>query len=190
LLIAAVEMKQAVDLESAHRSSQVAFARIANQVSFQNRSTGARIDTCAIQIDFSDFSLLRGDRRALEAFDLGFVVLHELGHAVMGLRDWALIEDSPGECEEYVNRVRRELNLPERRTYVARTYASMPAASVATSRRAELLFTQGSGKGGEKQERFLVSWEAHRAGPITDLSAQSIAKPRNNKPLAASVNGQ
>jgi hypothetical protein len=66
----------------------------------------------------------------------------------------------------------------------------MPAASVATSRRAELLFTQGSGKGGEKQERFLVSWEAHRAGPITDLSAQSIAKPRNNKPLAASVNGQ
>src|SRR5262245_8186924 len=139
LLDAAIKMPHVVDLESHPYSTQVAFARLAKPIAYQHYSTGKKIDVFPLEIDFSDLSKLRGDKLALTAFDLGFVILHELGHAALGLRDASGDPQGLGECEEMINRIRRELNLPERQTYVAQVF-STPNISTApnTARQAEL----------------------------------------------------
>jgi len=191
LLEAAVKMPHAVDLESHTYSSLVAFARLATPVAYQNYSSGKKIDVFPLQIDFSDLSKLRGDSLALASFDLGFVILHELGHAALGLRDAAGDPQGLGECEELINRIRRELNLPERQTYVARVQAAASTASQASVKQAELIFARAVEKQGRMQmEKFNLRWEAAKVGPIVDLPVQSLARIRNSKPITASASGQ
>jgi len=170
LLDAATTMGRAVEMESHMYSSKVAFARLAEPLAYQHYSSGAKIEVFPLEIDFSDFSKLRGDRQALAAFDLGFVILHELGHAALGLRDGAGDPQGPGECEAVINRIRRELNLPERQTYVAqvRMAASFTPASSSTHF-AELTFARMVEKQGRTQiEKFNLRWEAFIVGPIIE----------------------
>ncbi len=192
LLEAAVKMPHAVDLESHTYSSIVAFARLGNPISYQNYSTGKKIDVYPLEIDFTDMSKLRGDQLALTAFDLGFVILHELGHAALGLRDLAGDPQGLGECEALINRIRRELNLPERQTYVAQVYSApgLTPTQVST-KHAELVFARAVEKKGRMQiERYNLRWEAAKVGPITNIPAQSIARIRNAKPINSTASGQ
>ncbi len=170
LLDAAVTMGHAADLESHMYSSKVAFARLAEPLAYRNFSSGAKIDVYPLEIDFSDFSKLRGDRPALAAFDLGFVILHELGHAALGLRDAAGDPQGPGECEELINRIRRELNLPERQTYVAQTSRVTSFTPTRGSTQfAELTFARTVEKQGRMQtEKFNLRWEALIVGTIIE----------------------
>ncbi len=187
VLDAAMKMPHAVDLESHPVSPAVAFARLAKPISYQHHPTGTKIDVYPLEIDFSDISQLHGDRQALTAFDLGFMILHELGHAALGLRDAAGDPQGLGECEELINRIRRELNLPERKTYIAQTY-SMPNFSAyrGSVKLAELVFSRAVEKQGRTQiEKFNLRWEASKVGPITDIPTQSIARIRSSKQIAA-----
>lgn len=170
LLNATAPMAHAVDLESHMHSSKVAFARLAEPVAYQHYTSGAKIDVIPLEIDFSDFSKLRGDRRALAAFDLGFVILHELGHAALGLRDAAGDPRSLGECEALINLIRRELNLPERQTYVAQTHtAPIFNPTRVSPRLAELVFALKVEKQGRMQiEKFNLRWEAFIVGPVIE----------------------
>src|SRR5215510_8818400 len=173
LLDAAVTMGIAADLESHMYSSKVAFGRLAEPIAYRHFSSGAKIDVFPLQIDFSDFSKLRGDRPALAAFDLGFVILHELGHAALGLRDAAGDMQGPGECEALINRIRRELNLPERQTYVAQIRAArISTSSYILTPVAELVFARAVEKQGRTRvERFNLSWDAS-IGPITQIESR------------------
>ncbi len=170
LLDAAATMTLAVDLESHLYSYKVAFARLGEPLAYLHHSSGAKIDVFPLEIDFSDFSKLRGDSQALAAFDLGFVILHELGHAALGLRDATGDAQGLGECEALINRIRRELNLPERQTYVAQTYMSaIFTATRASTRLAELVFAREVEKQGRTRiEKFNLRWEALTVGPITE----------------------
>ncbi|HZF41219.1 MAG TPA: hypothetical protein VE715_20520 [Blastocatellia bacterium] len=172
LLDAAASMPHAVDLESHMYSSQVAFARLAKPVAYLHYSSGAKIDVFPLEIDFSDFSKLRGDQQALAAFDLGLVILHELGHTTLGLRDSVDDPEGLGECEALINRIRRELNLPERQTYVAQSYTASTFNSTGGSIRfAELVFARAVEKQGRMRiEKFNISWEASLVGPITEIA--------------------
>ncbi len=184
LIKSAVDAASAVDLESHNHSSIVAFARLAKPTIFQSRATGLTIETHPIQIDFSDFSKLRGDKKVLAAFDVGFVILHELGHAVLGLRDSPEDSEGPGECEDYINRIRRELNLPERQNYFARTHKTNFMGYQRTIELAELIFAHADNG---KPREFSLRWEAALVGPIRQLPASSIGKA---KAVNALVNGQ
>jgi hypothetical protein len=175
LLSATVETNSAVDLEAHNNSPVVAFARLAKPTIYHSRATGRSIDVYPIEIDFSDFSKLRGDKKVLAAFDIGFVILHELGHAVLGLRDALNESQGVGECEEYINRIRRELNLPERQNYIARTHLSLISTSLKSIQRAELFFTDS----GDKARKLALSWEAPLVGPVKQY-LPSIAKGREN----------
>jgi hypothetical protein len=192
LIAAAVKMADAVDLESHAYSSLVAFARLAKPIAYLHFSSGIKIDVFPLEIDFSDLSKLRGDRQALAAFDLGFVILHELGHAALGLRDAAGDPQGLGECEELINRIRRELNLPERQTYIAQVYSSPSfTPTQGPNKLAELVFARTVEKQGRMQiEKFNLRWEASKVGPITDTPVQSVAKVRNTKPITATTSGQ
>jgi hypothetical protein len=171
LLDAATTMGRAVEMESHMYSSKVAFARLAEPLAYQHYSSGAKIEVFPLEIDFSDFSKLRGDRQALAAFDLGFVILHELGHAALGLRDAAGDLQGLGECEALINRIRRELNLPERQTYVAQTHTAPSFTStLASIKLAELVFARAVEKQGRMQiEKFNLQWEAFIVGPIIEV---------------------
>jgi hypothetical protein len=191
LVAGAVASNHAIDLESYDRSPLVAFARLATPTVYHSYLTDDSINVYPIQVDFSDFSKLRGDSRAVSAFDVGFVILHELGHAVLGLRDATDGEGEPGECESYINQIRRELNLPERQNYLARVSSITPIMSQKTTQHAELFFAKSAeNQSGSKPTRFILSWEAQTVGPIRPPAAPITAKVRNAKPVTASVNGQ
>jgi hypothetical protein len=171
LLYAAASMAHAVDLEAHMYSSQVAFARLAMPIVYYHYTSGAKIDVFPLEIDFSDLLKLRGARQALSAFDLGFMILHEFGHAALGLRDVADDTQGLGECEALINRIRRELNLPERQSYVAQTHSN-PAfgPNRGSTRLAELIFARAVEKQGRMRiEKFNISWEASAVGPITSI---------------------
>lgn len=185
LIAAAVKINHVVELECHNRSPLVAFARLGQPVIFISMATKRQIEAYPVEIDMADFSHLRGDKRVLAAFDLGFVVLHELAHAVLGLHDTIEEADSPGECEAHINLMRRELNLPERRHYVARTFLTSASTSYKTTRHAELSFAQTVEEQGRvKLEKLNLNWEAERVGPIKNVSfkpqaarAQTAAAP-------------
>ncbi len=184
LLIAAVDRAKAIDLENHNRTSQIAFARLAMSVSYLSRKTGERIEVAPIQIDFSDFAHLRGDKKVVAAFDIGFVVLHELGHAALGLRDELVNGQEPGECEDYINQIRRDLGVPQRQHYVAHTQLRRMFPSQMPSHQAELLFAT-SADDKTKPQLLSLRWDASQVGMIRlgDLKPPSIAQ-RSQSSLA------
>ncbi len=192
LLAAAVDVPHAIDLECHNHSSLVAFARLATPVIYHQYSSGKRMDVYPLQIDFSDLWHLRGDREVVAAFDLGFVILHELGHAALGLQDLPRDGSALGECEELINRIRRELNLPERQTYIAQVF-SVPSSGLArgTIKQAELIFERTTDKQGRaKLEKLNLRWEALKVGPIVDAPIQSMSRIRNPKTVTSTLTGQ
>jgi len=185
LLVAAVKMPNAVVLKSYSDSSHVAFARLAMPVSYLHYppgKKGKKIDVFPLEIDFSDLSELRGDKQALAAFDVGFWILHELGHAALGLRDASSDPKGLGECEGLINRIRRELNLPERQTYVAEIYSSQSFTPYRSTRLAELVFARAIEKQGRMQiERFNLRWVASKVGPIANTPFQAVTYSSHNE---------
>jgi hypothetical protein len=116
LLISAVDGDKIFELEAHDSSPSVAFARLSLTTIYTKVGAGARIVGLAIQLDFADFDMLRGGREALMAFDIGFAILHELAHGVLGLKD-DIARRRLGECDERINLMRRDLGLPERLYY-------------------------------------------------------------------------
>ena len=113
LLRTAVESSEVFEIESIEGSDAIAFgAFISTQ--FNNKEHGA-VAFNRIQLDFKDFSELRGEASLMDAFDPGFVFLHELAHGVWELPDEG--RGGLGECEAFINQIRRQLGLPERVRY-------------------------------------------------------------------------
>ncbi len=178
LISAATECGRAIDLEAHNSSSKVAFARLARPVVFQNRSSGAVIDVYPMELDFNDFKKLRGEDKVLAAFDIGFVIMHELGHAVFNLSDTLESVNDVGECEKYINRIRSELNIPQRLNYIAQTIKSPLTMTRASGEMAELIFTHSDeNRANSKAQKLYLRWEAHAVGPVRDNAAIPIMKP-------------
>jgi hypothetical protein len=113
LLRTAVESSEVFEIESAEGSDTVAFGAFIS-AQFNNNERGA-IAFNRIQLDFKDFTELRGDASVLDSFDPGFVFLHEVAHGVWELPDEG--RGGLGECEAFINQIRRQLGLPERMRY-------------------------------------------------------------------------
>ncbi len=119
LMSAVVDGSDSYTVESHHRSPEVAFARIQSRLDYVNPKTapGLTRHCWTVEIDFHDYQELRGQAEAISAFDPALNLLHELAHAVLHLRDSSGAADSLGDCERYINQIRRELGLPERQSY-------------------------------------------------------------------------
>ncbi len=113
LLRTAVESSEVFEIESVEGSDTVAFGAFVS-AQFNNSERGA-IAFNRIQLDFQDFGELRGDASLIDSFDPGFVFLHELAHGVWELPDEG--RNGLGECEAFINQIRRQLGLPERLRY-------------------------------------------------------------------------
>jgi hypothetical protein len=158
LLVATVDGAKTIFLRNRRRASEVAFARLGVSTIYMHLPTGTRVDAYSLEVDFSDFDQLRGDREAIAAFDLGLVALHELAHAVLSLEDDRTNTQGLGDCEAFINRIRRELRLPERQRYIARERKTIYGV-----RTAEIHFTQRTQA---NTRRFYLSWESDLVGRI------------------------
>jgi hypothetical protein len=162
LLLAAVDGEKSINLQSRNRSPDVVFARVGRGVVYECWQSNKQIVMAPVEIDFADFNHLRGERKVLEAFDLGFAILHELCHAALGLHDASENVRAAGDCESYVNRIRRELGIPERQRYVATVYQRSPSVSNKSFSIAELIFERT--KSGAKKERLYLRWDVGEVG--------------------------
>lgn len=117
-----------------------------------------------VQIDFTDFRQVTGDKQALAAFDVGWAVLHEIDHVVADSED-PQQNNYPGHCENHINTMRRELGLPVRNTYF---YSFLPIRndSNLVSRYVRLGFDEESGPAA-KRRRYWLIWDAAVVGGLS-----------------------
>ncbi len=164
LLLAAVDGENSINLQSHNHSPRVKFGRLNIAVTYSDWRSNRQINTVPIEIDFADFDHLRGHRRAVEAFDPGFVILHELSHSVFRLKDPEESGRAAGDCESYINRIRRELGMPERQIYAATAFRQMNFTSGPVGRIVKLVFVQS--KPGRRHESrgktrlFYLMWDS------------------------------
>lgn len=153
-----------VVLEDATRSRDVAFARV--NPGRWTTNPGTRPAAYVVQIDFSDFEHVTGDERALEAFNVGWGLLHELDHVVNNSIDSSVLEEV-GECEAHINQMRRECDLPERANYY---FTPLPATAdpVFITRLVRLGFEQEQAPS-NKKKRYWIVWDANAVGGLNEL---------------------
>lgn len=152
-----------IALEDASKRSDIAFSRVVPGKWLKD-STDNPV-AFVVQIDFSDFDYVFGDAQALEAFNAGWVLLHELDHIVNDSVD-ATFNAELGECEININRMRQECNLPLRSEYF---FTFLPATkdSLFNNRLARLAFDHQLGERGKKKRYWLV-WDATRVGGLPE----------------------
>lgn len=148
----------AVVLEDASRNPDVVFMRV---IPGQWRS-GSGPPAFVIQIDFVDFDQVIGDQPALEAFDSGWALLHELEHVANDSHDAAAFGET-GECEQVINQMRVECNLPQRVDYFY-TFSPLTQKSTFPTRLVRLAFEEA--RPGAKKRRYWIVWDANLVGGL------------------------
>ena len=156
-------------LEDASGRQDVAFSQV---VHAQWKHHSSHLPPAfVVLIDFADFEHLLGDREALKAFDVGWSFLHELDHVVNDSVDTQGANDA-GECENHINLMRRECNLPLRASYFF-TYFPSTRQSDFHTRYVRLPF-EHTNAATNKHRRYWVMWDAALVGGLP----AEIAKAR------------
>jgi hypothetical protein len=158
LLAAAQAGKNLIIIEDASGSAEVVFCRVV-EGRWKNGAEG-KPAAFVLQIDFADFSQVMGDREARAAFNAGWGLLHEIDHVVHDSVD----PEGPGaagECEQLVNRMRRECGLAERADYF---YTPVPGAQDGDfkTRYVRLAFEREQPQ--SRRRRYWLFWDAEVVG--------------------------
>jgi hypothetical protein len=151
----------AVVLEDASKSSEVAFCRVIPGK--WKHGVQDNRPAFVVQIDFADFEQVIGDEPALEAFNVGWGLLHELDHIANDSLD-ATSLGATGECEEHINQMRRECNLPQRADYFY-TVLPLSGESIFATRLVRLAFERED-PFARKKKRYWIVWDANVVGGL------------------------
>jgi hypothetical protein len=166
LLIKALNGRRVLILEDASDRQDVVFARVVPG-RFKHHASEMP-PTFVVLIDFADFDHLLGDDAALKAFDVGWAFLHELDHVVNDYADGASLNET-GECEDHLNVMRRELNLPTRADYFFTFFPDAERSDFRT-RFVRLAFDQADALT-KKRHRYWVMWDATVVGGLSSQIA-------------------
>jgi len=161
LVANAISGRNVVVIEDASNRSDVAFCRV-NQGRWKKNAAGSP-PAFVVEIDFADFDQLVGDKRALEAFNVGWGLLHELDHIVNDSPDASSLGET-GSCESHINQMRQECNLPKRADYFY-TLLPLSADSAFATRIVRLAFEQQQPRS-KKKKRYWVIWDANVVGGL------------------------
>lgn len=161
LITKAISGTNVIVLEETLSNSNVVFCQVISAK--WTRAAANKPPAFVLRIDFDDFDKVLGDRRAREAFDVAWAVLHELDHVVNDSHDSSRIEDA-GECENNINTMRRELNLAERAEYYF-TYLTPSNAGNFKSRFVRMAFQQRDSRT-NKTKRYWLLWDADIVGGL------------------------
>jgi hypothetical protein len=159
-----------VVLEDASQRSDVVFCRVVP--GRWKEDAPNKPPAYVVLIDFADFQHLTGDERALDAFDVGWGLLHELDHIADDSLDAASLGET-GECEDHINQMRRECNLPQRGEYFF-TLFPLATDDPFITRLVRLAFDQKDAATNKKKRYWLI-WDAKLVG---GLEEQKIAALR------------
>jgi hypothetical protein len=168
LLTKAVAGPNAIIVEDASRRSDVVFARVIS--ARWKREADQDAPVFVVLVDFADFDCLIGDEPALKAFDVGWALLHELDHVIEESED-SVSKNGVGECEDHINQMRRECNLPLRADYF---HTLFPVANEFTTKIVRLSFVQQT-EGSRKQKRYWVAWDASVVGGLVDRRVAALS---------------
>jgi hypothetical protein len=157
----AIGGRNVVVIEDATNRADVAFCRVIPG-RWKTNATG-RPPAVVVQIDFADFDRVVGDERALEAFNVGWGLLHELDHIVNDSPDATSLGET-GECEAHINQMRRECNLPERADYFS-TLSPFSADTTFITRFVRLAFEEHQ-PATKKKKRYWIIWDANVVGGL------------------------
>ena len=149
----------AIVLEDASRKSDVVFMRVIPG----EWKGGSGPPAFVIQIDFADFDHVLGDQPALQAFDVGWGLLHELDHIANDSLDATSFGET-GECESRVNQMRQECNLPRRVDYFY-TFSPLTSNTTFANKLVRLAFEDISPVSG-KRRRYWIVWDANLVGGL------------------------
>ncbi len=171
LLGAAVSGEKVMVLEDASGRADVVFCRVVE--GRWTKGAEGKPPVFVILIDFADFSRLTGDRDALAAFDVGWGVLHEVDHVV---NDSVDPEEAgvAGECEEAINRMRRECGLAERTEYFF-TYLPGATAGDFMTRHVRIAFDRIE-PATNKKKRYWLIWDATLVGGLDEQKQMAARK--------------
>jgi hypothetical protein len=161
LLANASNGRNAVVIEDASNRSDVAFCRVIPGKWKTNAASNPPV--FVVQIDFADFDQLVGDERALDAFNVGWGLLHELDHIVNDSPDATSLGET-GECEAHINQMRRECDLPERADYFS-TLSPLATNSTFMTRLVRLAFEEQK-PATNKRKRYWLIWDANAVGGL------------------------
>jgi len=161
LIANSIQGRNLVVIEDASNRSDVAFCRVIP--GRWKKNVAGNPPVFVVQIDFVDFDQVVGDGQALEAFNVGWGLLHELDHTVNDSPD-AMSLGETGECEAHVNQMRRECDLPERTEYFS-TLLPLTADSTFMTRFVRLAFEQQQ-PATNKKKRYWIIWDANVVGGL------------------------
>lgn len=169
LLTSAINGRSVVVIEDASNSSEVAFCRVIPGK--WKRNSSGKPPVYVVQIDFADFDQLVGDERALEAFNVGWGLLHELDHVVSDSPDTTSLGET-GECEAHINQMRRECSLPERADYFS-TLSPFATNTTFMTRLVRLAFEEHS-PATNKKKRYWLVWDATVVGGLEQTQIAAL----------------
>jgi hypothetical protein len=161
LLSKALSGSDVLILEDASNRQDVVFSRVVPG-RWRNGAAG-NPPAYVVLIDFADFDQLLGDPEALKAFDVGWGFLHEIDHVVNDSSD-SSISGIPGECEDHINQMRRECNLPLRTEYFF-TFFPHAEDSAFRTRFVRLAFDREDVTKA-KHRRYWLIWDATVVGGL------------------------
>ncbi len=166
LLEKAISGAHVIIIEDASNHSDVAFCAVF-PVRWTRSGTQQPV-AHVVLIDFADFPKVVGDRRALEAFNIGWAVLHELDHVVNDSKDSTSAGES-GQCEDHINSMRRELKLPERAEYFYTLFPVSGDGNLFPTRFVRLAFETRAAS--DKKKRYWLMWDAALVGGAVESKA-------------------
>lgn len=161
LLSKALAGANVIILDDASERQDVVFSRVV-AAKWKHHASELPL-TFVIQIDFADFDHLMGDREALKAFNAGWAFLHELDHVVNDSAD-AVAANTPGDCEDHINVMRKECHLPLRADYFF-TFFPYAQHTDFRTRFVRLAFDQMDATT-KKHRRYWVIWDARAVGGV------------------------
>lgn len=171
LVANAISGRNVVVIEDATNRTDVVFCRVNSGRWKKNARNNP--PAFVVQLDFADFEQLVGDERALEAFNVGWGLLHELDHIVNDSPDATALGEA-GECEAHINQMRFECNLPQRTDYFY-TLLPLSADSAFATRIVRLAFEQRQPQT-KKKKRYWVIWDANVVGGLEQQNQVAALK--------------
>jgi hypothetical protein len=169
LLASAVNGHSVVVIEDASGRSDIVFCRVVPGK--WTKTAADKPPVFVAQIDFADFDQIVGDERALEAFNVGWGLLHELDHVVSDSPDASALGET-GECEAHINQMRRECNLPERADYFF-TVSPLAANTTFMTRLVRLAFEEPA-RASNKKKRYWLTWDANVVGGLEQSQVAAL----------------
>lgn len=161
LLNSAFSGSRTILFEDASGRKDVVFCRV--MLAKPDTEASDQSEVYLVQIDFSDFQQITGDKQARAAFNVGWAVLHEIDHVVANSNDPEQDNDA-GDCEDHINKMRRELGLPVRTNYFF-TFLPVKNDSNLVSRLVRLGFDEETGPS-SKRRRYWLVWDAAVVGGL------------------------